>query len=358
MTRQAIRGLVLFGLLTAVASSTVRAQNIPDVVTVRDRKDGSTKQHSGTYVVNATGFQVVGTDKSVTPIKNPDEVVKVVIGDLAGVERNLILAAVAKEDKKDYTGAREEYQGILKKAAGAPLRTKQYLQFKTVVNSQRLVDDLDPEKGWKEKAEAVVVEWRNYLQDYPSGWEAWSAVRASTRVQVELGKFDTAATTWNKITLNKDMPPEAKAEAQLQEIDLQIRGQKYGPAAANVGELLKAAAGARKERLVIYEIAAKANGDKKQALDAIAAIKAEMDKTKDVSVHATGFSMTGELYLVAGQPRDAMWAFLWVETVLNQDRDEAFKAISRLAMLFEKDLADEDQARKYREKLKRVRATF
>ena len=82
-----------------------------------------------------------------------------------------------------------------------------------------------------------------------------------------------------------------------------------------------------------------------------------MNKTKDASVHVTGFSMLGELYLAGGKPRDALWEFAMVETVLNQDKDEALKAVSRLAEMFEAQ-ADKDQEARYREKLKRLRAGF
>lgn len=359
MMRQAIRGLVLFGLLAAVLSSTGRAQNVPDVVTVRDRKDGTTKTVSGQYTLSPAGFQVIGGDKKVLATVNPDDIVKVAIGDLQGVERDSILALVAKEGKKEYQEARTGYQDLLKKSANAPAPTKRYLQFKMAALSNKMADELEPEKGWKEKSEAVVVEWRGFLQDHPAGWELWPAVRSSTRVQIELGKFDTAATTWGKLAANKELPPESKFEAQLQAIDLNIRagGKEYSSAAVAAEELVKTAVGSRKERLAIYELAAKAGGNGKP-LEAVDKIKAEMEKSKDPSVHATGYSMLGELYLAGGKPREAMWSFLWVETVLNQDRDEVFKAVVRLAQLFEKDLADSDQAAKYRDKLKRTRASF
>jgi hypothetical protein len=120
-------------------------------------------------------------------------------------------------------------------------------------------------------------------------------------------------------------------------------------------ELLKTAAGPRKDRLVIYEIAAKAAGGGRP-LEGVEKVRAELAKTKDPSVQATAFAMAGELYLAGGKPRDAMWEFLWVETVVNQDRDEVFKALSRLAEIFAAQM-DEDRAKKYRDKIKQFKAT-
>jgi hypothetical protein len=362
MKIQVIRALLLLGLLTLVVDSTVRGQTTPDKVTVRDRKDGSLKTYDGHFKASPAGFQIVSGEKGekVVATVNPDDVVKVAIGDLPGVERNVILGNNTKEfgDKKDYEGARAGYQDLLKKAGGAAQeKTKRFLEFKIAHLNNKIVDDLD-EKAWKPKAEDAVKVWTAFLTEYKSGWELWPAVRSCTRLQIELGKFEDAARTWGRLAKNIDMPPDAKLEASIQEIDLYIRGKVYAPAIASAGELLKTAApGARKDRLAIYEIAAKAGADAKFS-EGIDKIKAEMEKTKDPSVHATGFSMMGELYLAEGKkPRDAMWMFLWVETVVNQDKDEAFKAITRLAEMFEGQM-DEDQARKYRDKLKRFRATF
>jgi hypothetical protein len=298
----------------------------------------------------------VGNDKK-SVVVNPDDIVKVAIGDLVGVDRNSILAAVAKEEKKEYDGARTTYQDLLKKA-GLPERSKRYLEFKKVLMTNKVVDELDADKGWKEKADECLKDWTSFLNadETKFGWEQWPATRACTRLQIERGKFDDAARAWGRVSKNANMPPDAKLEAAIQEIDLQIRGKAYSAAATAAAELLKTAAGTKKDRLVIYELAAKAGGNGKP-LDGIDAIKAEMNKTKDVFVHATGFSMLGELYLAGGKPRDAMWMFLWVETVVNQDKDEAFKAISRLTEIFEAQM-DEDQTKKYQDKLKRFRGSF
>lgn len=356
MKRQAIRGLLLFGLLVVVVTSTGRAQNIPDKVTVRG-KDGASKSYDGTLTLTPAGFQVISADKKVLVTAAPDDILKVAIGDLPGLDRNVILNATTKEGNKEYDAARAIYQDQLKKS-GIPDRTKRYLEFKKLQMTNKIVDELSADKGWKEQAEKCVGDWNSFLiaEDTKSGWEQWPATRACTRLQIELGKYEDASRAWSRVNKNKNMPADAKLEAAIQEIDLQIRSKQYSTAVTAATDLLKSAVGARKDRLAIYEIAAKAGADGKP-LDGIDKIKAEMNKTKDTSVHTTGFSVMGELYLAGGKPRDAMWMFLWVETVLNQDKDEAFKAVSRLAEIFKSQM-EEELANKYREKLKQFRALF
>ena len=83
-------------------------------------------------------------------------------------------------------------------------------------------------------------------------------------------------------------------------------------------------------------------------------IEDKIAATKEPTVRAVGYGMLGELYLASKKPRDAMWMFIWVETVYNQDKDEVLKALVRLASIF-KGMMDEDNERLYREKIRRLR---
>src|SRR5262245_35840003 len=198
MMRQAIRGLVLLALLVAVVDSTVRAQNIPDKVEYRDRKDGSIKKAEGQLRVGPAGFQVFTGDKfdKASLTLSPDDILKVTIGDLQGVDRGAMNSLFAKEDKKtakDCDEARTGYQDLLKKATGAPERTKRHLEFKIASMTQRVVDDLDPGEKWEKQADDAIKVWSGFMTEYKTGWELWPAAKSLSRLQVERGKFDDAA---------------------------------------------------------------------------------------------------------------------------------------------------------------------
>ncbi len=366
MKRHALRGLVMLGLI-ALVTSVASAQTTTDTVEVRNRKDGTTKTFNGQFKVGPGGFQVFSGEKleKASEAFAPDDIVKVIMGNMPGVDANAFNGFKTKEDKKttkDYTDAIAGYKDLTKKATTD--RGRRYLEYKVASVNQKIVDELDMEKGWKEKADEAISAWQGFIGNYTEagkfGWEVWPAVRSVTRLQIERGKYDDAASAWGNLRKSVDLPADAKLEAGLQEVDLKIRSKSYATAAtaaAPAGELDKVAVGSRKERLAIYDLAAKA-GTSGKLTEGVEAIKAAMEKTKDTAVHATGFAMMGELYLAAGKPRDAMWMFLWVETVVNQDKDEVFKAISRLAEMFESQMMDEEQAKKYREKIKRFRGTF
>ncbi|MBA4190416.1 MAG: hypothetical protein C0467_20705 [Planctomycetaceae bacterium] len=334
----------------------------PDKIYIRDKKDGSIKNLEGNLVFTPTGIQIQAPDKKVLAIVAPADVVKVVPGEMAGVERGEVLKLVGLEDKKtkpDYAAARLGYLDMKKKAATAPEKTKRYLDFKIALMASRVADETGYDEDWSKVAVEAAKGWGDFVAEHKTGWEVWVASRAGARIYSELNKFDEVARIWNRMTKKEvNLPPDLLLEAQLQEIDAQIR-TRTGAAAAQVaaGNLLKTApAGPAKEKLAIYELAAKAmaSGD---PVTGVKPIEAAIAATKDNSTRGVGFSMIGELYKEAPRPRDAMWAFLWVETVYNADKEEAFKAMCRLAEVF-KSQQDDDRVRAYQDKLRRGRGNF
>jgi hypothetical protein len=361
MIRQAIRGLVIVALATLVLESRAgQPSSIPEKVVVRDKKDGSTKSHEGTLKFGAAGFQVVSPEKKVVVTFAPSDLVKFTPGELEGVERGLVLAQITLEDKKtkkDYTTAREGYVDMLKKSPTAPAPSKRYLEFKIAQMSTKIADESADDEGWAALADAAAKAWANYLGEYKTSWEVWPATRAYTRLLAELTKYDEIARTWARTAKTAELPADLKLEAEMQEIDAQMRSKGFANAAEKADALGKAAApGSNKDKLDIYKTAANAaaNGD---YAGGIKGVQERIDKTKDLGVRGVGYSMIGELYLLDNKPRDAMWAFLWVETVYNSDRDEAFKAMCRLSEVF-KTQNDDDRLKAYREKIRRARSNF
>jgi hypothetical protein len=359
MPRQAARGLVLLAATAALVTQAAGQQVTLDKVVVREKKDGSTKTYDGVLKLGPAGLQVT-TEKGDKVIASfsPADVVKVTPGDLPGVDRPTMLGYIASEEKKtkaEYEKARLGYADLLKKATDP--RAKRHLEYRVALTAARVADETGDDEGWATLADAAAKGWANFLTDHQTGWEIWPAARAAARLAAETGKYDEAARMWGRMAKNKELPADLKLEAGIQEVDALLRSRAYANAEVSARELAKAApAGAAKDRLEIYEKAANASAGGDFA-GAAKFIEEKLAGTKDPAVRATGHGALGEVYLAAKRPRDAMWAFLWVETVYNADRDEVFKALCRLVDAF-KEQADEDRARGYRDKVRRFRATF
>src|SRR4029079_14937573 len=83
-------------------------------------------------------------------------------------------------------------------------------------------------------------------------------------------------------------------------------------------------------------------------------IEEAISKAADPSLKALGYNVLGDVYLAKKQPRDAMWSYLWVDVVYNQDRGEHIKAMTRLIKIF-KEANDTEKVQLYTEKLARSR---
>ncbi|MBX9584050.1 MAG: hypothetical protein K2X87_27430 [Gemmataceae bacterium] len=347
-----LAGSVLVAVVLTAAGRGQPPAAPADKVYVRDKanRDAAPKAVEGELKATAAGFQIVGA-KSVSV--SPADIVRVVPGDVPGVERKDITDLAALEDKREWAKARDGYAKLLEKSKGGADKTRRYLGFKLASTSARAADDTPDDAGWKDKAEAAAGLLGQYLAENPGGWEAWPAGRAAARLDLELGQPAKAAEVWGRVGKGADLPAELKAEAAVQEVEALIRAKRYGDAASRATAAEGATpAGPPRDRLALLQLAAKAEAN---PLSGAESLEGEVAKAKDPAVRATGRLAQAELYLAADRPRDAMWALLWVEVVENGDREEVAKAVARLADVF-RVLGDEDRAKSYRDKLRRLRA--
>lgn len=354
MVRQMCRGALALVLIATVLE-TARSQPAAnaDRIYYRDKKtkDGSVASIDGVLKTSPAGYQIVSGAK-VIPV-SPADIVRVVPGELPGLDRKDVLAQATLEANGDWEKARVGYVEMQKKAANAQDKARRFLEFKVATATAKAADDTPEESGWKEKAGGAVTLLSDFLSAYPSGWEVWPTARTCARLQSELGAYDNAARTWAKLIKNQEVPADLRAEATFQEIDTLIRGKRYPDAASRISDAQKTAtAGAQKDRLAIYQLAAKYADN---PADGVAPIEAEIAKAKDPGTKAVGYGMLGELYLLANKPREAMWALLWVEVVYNQNPDEVAKALVRLTQVF-KLQGDEERTKAYQDKLRRYRS--
>lgn len=364
--RQMIRGAVVMLAVTLLIEAAIGRQpsTALDKIVVR-KKDGNTITYDGRLKLSPVGLQVLTGEKlaKATTISFAD-IVKYEPGEMPGVNRDDMLAQLKLESnktRKDYETAKGVYSNLLKKAAGAPESTKRHLEYRVALMSTKVADESSDDEKWAELAEVAAKEWTGFLTGYKSGWEIWPAAKTLARIYAEQNKFDEAAKMWGRMAKSPELPPDLKLEAGIEEVDAQFRSKAY-PTAVTLAESLGKSAppGAAKDKLAIYARAARAaDGGLKE--DTIKPVVAEIEKTiaeiKDPTVQAVGFSAIGELYLLVKKPREAMWAFLWVETVKNQDKDEVLKAMCRLVLAFQAQ-TDEEMQKKYREKIRRFRTMF
>jgi hypothetical protein len=364
MIRSAARGAAVLAAVAAVLPAAGRQPPAgPADKVVVAQKGGATKTYDGYLKFGPTGLQVQGADGKVLATVAPADVLKATPADFGGVDAGAVREAEKAEEKKtkaDYEKAHAAYRDLRSKAAAAPERVQRYLAYKAALTKARAADETGYDEGWAKEADEAARGWADFVAANKGGWEVWPATRAAARVYAELGKYNEAASAWSRLAKkDSEVSPDLRLEAGIQQVDAQVRAKAYAPAAQAAKALLgstPAPPAQARDRLAILEAAAgaAASADYAKGLKDVADLVA---KTKDPLVRGVGHGMLGELYLAAGKPRDAMWEFLWVETVYSADRDEAFKAMGQAKAAF-KAQGDEDRERQYQEKLRRARGSF
>ena len=371
-------------LATLFCTVPALAQVTPDRVFYRDR-EGKVNNVDGETKESAASVQVIGPDKKVKNTISAADLVRIDYGTIPGVDRTGQQAAITFEGTGDAVKAVGEYRKLIAVpgATGNP-KSKRYLEFRELIWSSKIADAKTGD-DFKHEGKKVADRLAQFSKANIASWEAWTTARLAARYYCELEEISASADTISILSRNAALTPELRHEAKLIEAGYLIRANKGLDAESLLKDLAAdkdfPATGPLRERWTIFEEILKAPvppPERKQTdsplpaeeIDArtakvkLAAAKVEtlIAKSKDLAARGAGYSALGELFVRHGLWRDAMWAFLWVDVVYNQDRDEQIKAVHRLVQIFtvlkEKEKvgdADKDRADLYRERLPRIR---
>jgi hypothetical protein len=220
-------------------------------------------------------------------------------------------------------------------------------------------------KEFDDAAKAAVAKLNAYVKAYPRSWEVWQIARDSARLSLHLGDSAAALASWKTLADNTELPLALRHEALLYHAGLLLRGGDLAAAKAAVMEIKadpRLDVPALKEQLAILievvnapaPVEPKPGEARVRPTDAIAKVEAAINLAKSPVARAAGYNALGDLLAIHKLYRDAMWAYLWVDTVYNQDVDQQLRATSRLVEIFRL-LNDDDRAALFEERLAKLR---
>ncbi|MFO0935793.1 MAG: hypothetical protein U0798_04650 [Gemmataceae bacterium] len=321
-----------------------------------DKKSGKVISMEGTLKESASGIVISQAGKEKARF-NSAEVVKVEIGDQSGFNSEDKGMLFSLENDKDFEKAARGYNLLAKKAQNNE-RLRRSMEFRELMTLVKAMDAKD-EAEFKVNAPSVVSRLTAFARANSKSWEAWPTTMQAARLLTELEKHDQAATLLSSLSGMPDLGNELKSEARLAEVDCLLRSSNPAAGRAAVSTLLLdktfPESGSARERLAIYDLWSNAPPratTPTRPEETLTKLQAALDAAKSPLARALGFQARGEVLLTSGFPRDALWEFLNVEVVYNQDKDEVRKAQRRIVEVFEA-IGDKDRADQYREKLKR-----
>jgi hypothetical protein len=329
-----------------------------DVITYRDRAAKPEKITTVTGDIHEEKFTGVKIKPTVGPEREiPAGDIIDIVYVVPGAVNIDYKSAMASEGRKAATDAGRKAMEDAEKVYAIVLaklkdektaRVQQHLQYKLITIRAFLAS------GDKLKTLDVIEQLEKFRKLNAAGWQMIAATRQQAQLQIDLENYDSAAKVYEDLLKNPDLAKDVKQETELATIDLLVRAKNYAAAETRIKDALSRlpAADPQAERLNIFLIGCQAaTADLKTVEPQLRAI---IEKTSDPSLKALAYNTLGDCFNAKGKKDDAKWAYLWVETVYNQDRTELLKALEKLVQVF-KDLNDEDHSNKCKEKWARLK---
>jgi hypothetical protein len=319
---------------TVLAALTAAPAVAQDKVTYRDRGGKGVQTASGTITAESlAGVKLGGRTIPSTDIID-------VQYDAPGsikLDYNSATAAEARNPADALNG----YEGLLKAGPVQNLKfLKRHLEYKVAALTAARAED------GQDQLQKGIVALTKFKADHPDSWQLVPLTRTLGRLLLdkEPSDPDGARRAFEELA-QAAAPAEVRQDFTFLAIDLLLQSGKLAEAQAKL-----AALPAADPRVQVYRIGCQATPDKLSA--AADQLKALIDRTADTALKAAAYNMLGDcLRRDPKQKKEALYAYLWVDVVYNQDAAEAAKAAGRLADLFS-ELKDEERAKKYRDKVR------
>jgi len=254
------------------------------------------------------------------------------------------------ESKKAMVEAEAGYRKILASLKDEKTnKLQRHLHFKiaTLVAAQA--------EG-KEKQLAAAEELDKFRKANPNCWQLVSCVRQLAAIWIDNDKPEDAARVFDELAKTPNLSKEVKQEVELAVIDVLMRAEKFADAESKITAAIAQlpATDPQVARLKIYQIGCQAKSADLEKV--VPQLNDVIDKTADTTLKALAYNTRGDCQFAKGQKKEAMWSYLWVDVLYNQDKTEHIRAMERLVKVFrDKDINDEDHAKKYEDKLARTR---
>jgi len=335
-----------------------------DGVWFRDpTKEGKLTKIDGEVKETISGVEVTDGAKKVTKI-SPADMVRIDYENLQGVDRSAQISLRPGElSGNDPEKLAAEYAKLVATSKDAPVKAKRYVAFREGYWLARAAA-AKPDADFSETAKAVIAKLMTFTKEHNRSWELWQMAQEAGRLAIHIEDKETALAAWKVLADNTELPLALRHKAQLFHAGLLLRKGDMAEFKKTVMEIKadpRLDTPALKEQLAIYVEVANLppaiepkEGEPRTKSAGLAKVEAAITLAKDPVARAAGYNALGDLLVAQKLYRDAMWAYLWVDTVYNQDKDEQLKATSRLIDIFKR-LGDEDRASQFTDRLAKLR---
>jgi len=181
-------------------------------------------------------------------------------------------------------------------------------------------------------------------------WHLVHVMPTIAEVQMNASDYKGAEATFQEMSEMESLPAEVRFNAELDIVQVNVRAGAVDKAQKKLEELTKRAG---KNPVILSRVnmaRAEVLVSQKKNDEAAVLLKQIVKDTNDKQVKAMAHNTLGESYFKSNRYNDAVWEFLWVDAVFNQDRNQHARALYYLWKTFEQ-LNNAERAQECREML-------
>jgi TolA-binding protein len=182
--------------------------------------------------------------------------------------------------------------------------------------------------------DTAIAKLKDFKTRHPNSWQITRALRLLGDLLLAQKQYGEAEATFKELA-GADVDEATREDAELRAARVSLRAGKHaeaqGKLQALVSKFPKGSLSAVRARIAQAECLSAG----KKADEARTVLKQVLNETKDKSLKAAAYNALGESFVQAKLYKDALWEFLWVDEIYNQDKAERAKALYYLWFVFD-----------------------
>ena len=179
-------------------------------------------------------------------------------------------------------------------------------------------EQLDTEKALKRL--------QDFRRDHATSWQINQVMPLVAQLQIAGGDVAAAEETFKEMSEMESLPADVRRDAELMVIQVLVRAGKAEQAQKKLDALSAKPGNPPTFASRIKMARAEVLLSQKKLDQALPLLQQVVKENNDKTVKAQAHNAIGECLFKANRYNEAMWEFLWVDAVFNQDKSQHAKA--------------------------------
>jgi tetratricopeptide (TPR) repeat protein len=250
-------------------------------------------------------------------------------------------AVTADERRRELTAALRRYEQLLPTLTEE--KSKRHADFKIAQFHALLARD-------RSQLALAIEQLRRFRTSIPSGWQITRSANLLGALQEERRDWGGARKTYEDLRATPDLPAETRQECDLRIAQVLLWAGKLAQAERALADLAKSVSPdsplGRRIKISLAECRSLSG----HADDAIPSLESLVSRVTDPELKARVYNALGDCHRRAKNPREALWDYLWVNTIYHQNPEQHACALYHLSQLFH-EFNDESRSTQFRDRL-------